>query len=239
MIPLHDLNPTRRFPIFTYLLIGVNVLVFLWEMTLSEADLHRVFVTWSVVPANVAQAPFAIETMLDMVRSMFFHGGWLHLLSNMLYLYLFGDNVEDRLGVPLFLLFYVASGFAAGYAQVLIDPQSTIPLVGASGAISGLLGGYILLFPRVEVRGIIPIGYFFHQVRWPASAVIGLWFVMQLFSGLVSLGGASEGGVAFFAHIGGFVAGLAIMALLVRVTHQPPGEARRQMLYDRATRYRI
>lgn len=239
MIPLHDLNPTRRFPLFTYLLIAVNVVVFLWELTLSEAELHRAFMTLSVVPANVAQAPFAAETLLDMVRSMFFHGGWLHLLSNMLYLYLFGDNIEDRLGVPLFLFLYLASGFTAVYAQVLINPQSTIPLVGASGAIAGVLGGYVLLFPGVEVRGIIPIGFFFHQVRWPALLVIGLWFVLQLFSGLASLGGADGGGVAFFAHIGGFVAGFAIMALLVRATHQPPAPARRQMLYDRATRYRV
>ncbi len=238
MIPLHDLNPTRRFPILTYTLIALNVLVFLWQLSFSQAQLQVIFETLSVVPRNVAQAPFALETLLDMVRSMFFHGGWLHLLSNMLYLYLFGDNLEDRLGAILYLVLYFASGFAAGYAQVVIDPTSPIPLVGASGAIAGVLGGYLVLFPTVQVRGIIPLGYYFHQVRWPAIAVLGLWFVMQLFSGLFSLGNTAEGGVAFFAHIGGFVAGAVLVWLLNRIIPQPPAPARNTMLYERAGRYR-
>lgn len=239
MIPLQDLNPTRRFPIITYLLIGFNVVVFLWELSLPEEQLNHVFLTLAVVPANVAGAPFAAETMLDMVRSMFFHGGWAHLLGNMLYLYLFGDNLEDQLGIPLYLLLYFASGFAAGYAQVLIDPTSQIPLVGASGAISGVLGGYLLLFPGVEVRGIIPIGYFFHTVRWPAWVVLGMWFVLQLVYALLGLGATAEGGVAFFAHVGGFVAGLALMALFIQFIHPPPRPDRYQMLYERANRYRF
>jgi membrane associated rhomboid family serine protease len=239
MIPLQDLNPTRRFPLVTFLLIGFNVFVFLWQLTLSQEQMHQVFLTLAVVPANVAAAPLSVETMLDMVRSMFFHGGWAHLLGNMLYLYLFGDNLEDQLGVPLYLLLYFASGFAAGYAQVLIDPTSQIPLVGASGAISGVLGGYLLLFPGVEVRGIIPIGYFFHTVRWPAWVVLGMWFVLQLVYGLLELGAMSQGGVAFFAHVGGFVAGLALMALYMRFIHPPPRSERYEMLYDRASRYRF
>jgi membrane associated rhomboid family serine protease len=237
MIPLQDLNPTRRFPIATYLLIAANVLVFFWELSFSQAELQRIFETLSVVPAQVSPAPFSPATIADMVRSMFFHGGWAHLLGNMLYLYLFGDNLEDRLGIPLYLLLYLVSGFAAGYTQVLIDPQSEIPLVGASGAISGVLGGYLVLFPGVEVRGIIPIGYYFHQVRWPAIAVLGLWFAMQLFYALFSLGGTGEGGVAFFAHVGGFVAGMALMWILLRFMPQPPADNRRQMLYERASRY--
>ncbi|RIK39744.1 MAG: rhomboid family intramembrane serine protease [Chloroflexi bacterium] len=239
MIPLHDLNPTRRFPLVTYLLIGINVVVFFWQQRLSEEQLHQLFLTLSVVPANVAQAPFSAETLLDMVRSMFFHGNLAHLLGNMLYLYLFGDNLEDRLGVPLYLLLYFVSGFAAGYAQVLVNPASEIPLVGASGAISGVLGGYLLLFPGVEVRGIIPIGYFFHTVRWPAWVVLGMWFVIQLLYGLLGLGAMAEGGVAFFAHVGGFVAGLGIMAVLMPFIHPPPRSDRYQMLYDRASRYRF
>jgi membrane associated rhomboid family serine protease len=238
MIPLQDLNPRRRFPFATYGLIVANVLIFLWELSFSERELQQIFETLSVVPAQVTPAPFSIATLADMVRSMFFHGGWSHLLGNMLYLYLFGDNLEDRLGIPLYLLLYLFSGFAAGYTQVMIDPQSQIPLVGASGAISGVLGGYLVLFPHVEVRGIIPIGYYFHQVRWPAIAVLGLWFVLQLFNAVFSLGDvAGEGGVAFFAHVGGFVAGAALVWFLTRMVPQPPAEARRAMLYERANRY--
>jgi membrane associated rhomboid family serine protease len=238
MIPLQDLNPRRRFPIVTYGLIAINVLVFLWELSFSEGDLQRLFETLSVVPAQVSQAPFSIATLADMVRSMFFHGGWGHLLGNMLYLYLFGDNLEDRLGIPLYVLLYLLSGLAAGYTQVMIDPPSQIPLVGASGAISGVLGGYLVLFPNVEVRGIIPIGYYFHQVRWPAIAVLGLWFALQLFNAVFTLGDdGGEGGVAFFAHVGGFVAGAALVWLLMRLIPQPPAEDRREMLYERASRY--
>jgi membrane associated rhomboid family serine protease len=238
MIPLQDLNPTRRFPIVTYSLIALNVLVFFWEQTLSETQLQRLFLNVSVVPALVTADPLGFETVLDMIRSMFFHGGWAHLLGNMLYLYLFGDNIEDRLGLLYYLLLYLASGFVAAFAQVLIDPFSEIPLVGASGAISGVLGAYLVLYPRVQVRGIIPIGYYFHQVNWPAFAVLGLWFVMQLLYGLLSLGGSEGGGVAFFAHVGGFVAGMALMALFVLTMPQPPSEDRYQMLYERARRYR-
>lgn len=239
MIPLQDLNPTRRLPIITYILIAINALVFFWELTFPEEVLQQLFMELSVVPANVTAAPLSVETFLDMVRSMFFHGGWAHLLGNMLYLYLFGDNLEDRLGVVLYLLLYFASGFAAVFGQVIIDPDSTIPLVGASGAISGVLGGYLVLFPNVEVRGIIPIGYYFHSVRWPAIAVLGLWFAIQLLYGVFSIGMASQGGVAFFAHVGGFVAGMAITWLLTRLVPQPPAEERNQMLYDRASRYRF
>lgn len=238
MIPLRDLNPTRRTPFCTYALIALNVLVFLWEQSFSQAQLQTIFTTLSVVPANVSQAPFSPETILDMIRSMFFHGGWAHILGNMLYLYLFGDNVEDRFGAVLYLVIYFASGFGAAYAQVIMDPTSTTPLVGASGAISGVLGGYLVLYPRVEVRGIIPIGYFFYQVRWPAVAVLGLWFVMQLFYAIFSIGGQADGGVAFFAHVGGFVVGIVLVYLLMQIYRQPPVREREDMLYDRARRYR-
>lgn len=236
MIPLQDLNPTRRFPIVNWVLIALNVLVFLWELSFSEAELQQVFETLSVVPANVTGDLFSLETFLDLVRSMFFHGGWAHLLGNMLYLYLFGDNLEDRLGIPLYLFIYFFTGFAAAFAQIMIDPTSRIPLVGASGAIAGVLGGYLVLFPGVEVRGIIPIGYFLQSVRWPAIAVLGLWFVLQLFSALFS-GVGEGGGVAFFAHIGGFVAGAAIVWLVTLAVPQPPAQDRYEMLYNRARRY--
>ncbi|MBX3015050.1 MAG: rhomboid family intramembrane serine protease [Caldilineaceae bacterium] len=237
MIPLNDLNPTRRLPLLTWALIIINVLVFLWEASLSESALFQIFTQISVVPAQVAAAPFSLETQLDILRSMFLHGSWLHLIGNMLYLYLFGDNVEDRFGRPLFLLLYVVCGYAAVVAQVLIDATSTIPLVGASGAIAGVLGSYLVLFPGVRVRGIIPLGFFSQLAEWPAWVVLLLWFGLQLFSGLTSLGPQMEGGVAFFAHIGGFVFG-ALLTLPLLAMPQPSADERNEMLYQRARRYR-
>ena len=238
MFPLQDLNPTRRFPILTYVLIGLNVLVFIWEMTLSPDALQDVFMDLSVVPAYLTSAPFSLEALLDVVRSMFFHGGIAHIGGNMLYLYLFGDNLEDRLGRPLFLLLYFASGFAAALAQVMIDPTSTVPLVGASGAIAGVLGGYLLLFPTVRVRGIIPIGRISRLAEWPAWAVLALWFGLQLFNGVSTLGMDMSGGVAFFAHVGGFVMGMVFTGLFMWVIPQPSTPQRQDMLYRRASRYR-
>ena len=240
MLPLQDLNPTRRVPVLTYGLIVVNVLVFFWELTLSEMALTSAFYKYAVVPAQVLLDPFSLETVMDFVRSMFFHGGWAHLIGNMLYLWLFGDNLEDRMGIPLFLGLYFASGFVASIAQIVVDPTSQIPLVGASGAIAGVLGGYLILFPSVKVRGIIPLGWFARAVEWPAWAVLGLWFVLQLFNGAISLGVQTgiSGGVAFFAHIGGFVAGLFLTGLFMMVVPQPPRQERQEMLYERARRYR-
>lgn len=237
MIPLNDLNPTRRTPIFTWGLIAINLLVFLWESTQPEPLLQAFFERNAVVPAQIAAAPLALGTQFDIIRSMFLHGGWAHLLGNMLYLYLFGDNVEDRLGRPLFLLLYFVCGYAAVLAQVAIDPSSEIPLIGASGAIAGVLGSYLVLFPGVRVRGIIPIGLFSRMAEWPAWGVLALWFGLQLFSGLASLGPQSNGGVAFFAHIGGFVLG-ALVTLPILAMPQPDRTDRYEMLYDRARRYR-
>jgi membrane associated rhomboid family serine protease len=240
MLPLKDLNPTRRTPVVTYGLIAVNVLVFLWEQTFSIAELQELFLRLSVVPAFVIQNPLELDTLLDFIRSMFFHGGWAHLLGNMLYLWLFGDNLEDRMGVVLYLFLYFFSGFVASLAQILISPNSTIPLVGASGAIAGVLGGYLILFPGVRVRGIVPLGFFIRFAEWPAWIVLGLWFVIQLFNGAVSLGVETgiSGGVAFFAHIGGFIAGLVLTWIFTQLVPQPPAEERQEILYERARRYR-
>ena len=240
MLPLKDLNPTRRTPIFTYALIAINVVVFLWEQTYSVPELQDIFLRLSVVPANVVQNPFVLETFLDMVRSMFLHGGWAHLLSNMLYLWLFGDNIEDRLGVILYLTIYLVSGIVASIAQILIDPHSPIPLIGASGAIAGVLGAYLILFPGVRVRGIIPLGLITRLAEWPAWSVLGLWFVIQFLNGALSLGieTGATGGVAFFAHVGGFIAGLILTLIFARLIPQPPAEYRREVLYERARRYR-
>ena len=235
MLPLRDINPRRRFPILMFILIGINVLVFIWEMSLPPEQLERAFIDLSVVPRNISAAPFSLESILDSVRSMFFHGGYEHIFGNMLYLYLFGDNVEDRLGMLLFAVLYFISGFVAIAAQVIIDPSSPIPLVGASGAIAGVLGAYLVMFPGVKVRGIIPIGRVSSMQEWPAIAVLGLWFVAQLFNGVASLGADAQygGGVAFFAHVGGFVAGAVIAFLYTRAVPQPPGEERREALYQR------
>ena len=237
MIPLNDLNPVRRTPLLTWGLIALNVLVFFWELRLTQSELIQVFSRISIVPAQAAAAPFALETQLDVLRSMFLHGGWAHLLGNMLYLYLFGDNLEDRFGRPLFLLLYLVSGYVAVVAQVLIDVTSTVPLIGASGAIAGVLGSYLVLFPNVRVRGILLLGLFSRLAEWPAWIVLALWFVLQLFSGLASLGPQMSGGVAFFAHIGGFLCG-AVLTLPLLAMPQPPAQARNQMLYERTNRYR-
>lgn len=241
MLPLKDLNPTRRTPFLTWALIVINVLVFLWEMTLSESQLQQAFINLSVVPNQLSAAPFSLEAFLDAVRSMFFHGGYEHIFGNMLYLYLFGDNLEDRLGKILFLVVYFVSGFVAIAAQVIIDPSSTIPLVGASGAIAGILGGYLILFPTIKVRGIVPLGRAGFMTELPAYVVLGFWFVLQIINGVASLGANAEygGGVAFFAHIGGFVAGLLLTVIFMNVVPQAPEAQRNQVLYERAKRYRF
>jgi membrane associated rhomboid family serine protease len=237
VLPLSDLNPTRRVPYLTYALIIINVLVFLWELSFSERQLTRIFLDYSVVPYLVTHE-FSTDTLLDFVRSMFFHGGWAHLLGNMLYLWIFGDNIEDRLGKVLYLVLYFASGFVAAFAQVVIDPESTIPLVGASGAIAGVLGSYAVMFPGVRVRGLIFLGIFSQIAEMPALLVLGFWFVMQLFNGIVSLGApVAGGGVAFFAHVGGFVTGAVLTWVFMSMVPQPPPDQRRDMLYQRQRRY--
>ena len=235
MLPLKDLNPTRRFPILTYALIAINVAVFLFELTMPAQQLQQFIREYSVVPATISAAPFSIESLLDSFRSMFFHGGWAHLLGNMLYLYLFGDNLEDYLGKLMFLAVYFLSGFAAVAAQVAIAPASTIPLVGASGAIAGVLGGYLILFPGVQVRGLIFLGYFIFIRELPAWLVLGFWFVIQLFNGIASLGVQADmgGGVAFFAHVGGFVVGAALTFILMQIMPPPPQPRRYETVYER------
>ncbi len=240
MLPLKDLNPRRRIPFITYSLIIFNVGVFVVMQFYTAVELEDIFLRLSIVPVNISENPFAIETVLDISRSMFFHGGWLHLLGNMLYLWLFGDNVEDRMGVVLYLILYILSGFAAATTQILIDPDSRIPLIGASGAIGGILGAYLLLFPGVRVKGVMPLGRFTGVSTWPAWAVLGLWFVLQLGYAIWSVfpGIGASGGVAFFAHVGGFVFGMVYTWIFMRLVPQAPAEQRREVLYDRADRYR-
>jgi len=217
MIPISDELPTRRLPIVTWMIIGVNVLVFLYELLLGSG-VDEFFMAWGAVPAYITdplQYPLASATLFT---SMFIHAGWSHLIGNMLYLFIFGDNVEDALGPVLYGLFYLVAGIVAGLAQVIVAPSSTVPGVGASGAIAGALAVYLVLYPRAPVRVLVPGFYFMRMARMPSLIVLGFWFVLQLFNGFWSLGamGVATGGVAWFAHIGGFVAGL-VVGLLTRL----------------------
>ncbi len=233
MLPLRDINPTRRFPIMTLILIATNVIIYvLFQAGQSEREAFQLAVDWAVVPYNLTHGAGS-DNLFDIFRAMFMHGSITHLLGNMLYLWIFGDNLEDRMGIPLYLGFYLMSGLAGTLAQVAINPDSQVPMLGASGAIAGVLGGYLLLFPGVRVRGLIFFGYWARMADISAFWVLGFWFALQLFNGVMSLGALAGGGVAFFAHIGGFVAGLVMMWLFMRLMPQPPVQRRQEMLYQR------
>jgi membrane associated rhomboid family serine protease len=210
MIPLRDANPTQRTPVVTITLIVINVLIYLYEWSLSgsEAQLLAFFDQWAIIPEQLT-TNFVPET-ITLISAMFLHGSWLHLIGNMLYLWIFGDNIEDRLGKARYIIFYLLGGLAASAAQIFIDPDSSIPNLGASGAIAGVLGGYLILYPQARILTLV----FRVMTQVPAYIVLGLWFVLQLFQGVGSLGvmtDAQQGGVAFFAHIGGFVAGMLLI----------------------------
>jgi len=222
VLPLSDHNPRRTAPVVNSLLIAANVLMFFWEMSLGY-DIEPVLAHVAFVPARFWYAPAMVPSLFSALVSMFLHGGWLHLGGNMLYLWIFGDNIEDRLGHFRYLVFYLACGFAATLAHAIVNPGSRLPSIGASGAIAGVLGAYILLFPRVRVTTLIPIFIFIIVREVPAIFVLGIWFVFQLFVGVSSLGVSPEqaGGVAYFAHIGGFVAGMILVVLMGGLRHTP------------------
>jgi membrane associated rhomboid family serine protease len=207
MLPIRDLNPTRRIPYVTYVLIGLNVLVFIYEMMLTSSGLERFFTNWGVVPYLVTNA-FNLPVALTFITSMFLHGGFAHIFGNMLYLWIFGDNVEDCMGSVLYIIFYFMSGILAGLAQVLVGPDLMMPSIGASGAVAGVLGAYLVMFPRARVHTLVFFGFFARRASIPAGIVLGGWFVLQFFNGVLSLGAMQVGGVAWFAHIGGFILGL-------------------------------
>lgn len=223
LIPIHDENPTRRFSIVTLAIIIANVLAFFSEPSLGvgvSPELVEFFYRWGLVPKEITSgAPVALQgcdgpcipdksVYLALVTSMFLHGGLFHILGNMLFLWVFGNNIEDTIGRIRFTFFYMATGIVAGLAHVAANPDSVIPTVGASGAVSGMLGAYIVLFPRAHVTTIVP-AFFLWTMRLPAVVVLGLWFVSQFFIGASQqLGGA---GVAWVAHVGGFVAGVVLI----------------------------
>ena len=218
MFPLRDQNPPLNKPVVTRALIVLNTAAFVYQVMLGSA-LGAFMYTWGMVPARITLAvQYGDESLfgpgLTIITSMFLHGGWLHLVGNMWYLWIFGDNVEDRLGRTRYILFYLASGVVAGLLHYALHPASRVPTVGASGAIAGVLGAYLAAYPRARILTLVPLFPFFQVMALPAVLVLGLWFVMQFFSGFLSLGFGEGGGTAWWAHIGGFAFGLIGMWLL-------------------------
>ncbi len=234
MIPLKDDIPSRTFPIVNILIIFINIFFFLVEVSLGNR-LEILFNTFGVVPAKFFASYYIMQDrvvyigLLDRIvplfTSMFLHGGWFHLLGNMLYLWIFGDNVEDRMGHFRYLLFYILCGIVANITHIIFAPTSNIPSVAASGAIAGVLGAYLLLYPTARVVVLVIIFFWIDFITLPALIVLSLWFVIQFFSGLASLGAqnAASGGVAWWAHIGGFVSGMALLFIFKKRNYRPVG----------------
>jgi membrane associated rhomboid family serine protease len=231
VIPLRDANPTRRTPVVTLALIAVCFVVFAYELGRLGSggmDALDAFATeWGIVPAELSGARATGTNLggeaLTLITSQFLHGGWLHLLGNMLFLWIFGNNVEDRFGRIRFLVFYLVGGTVAGLTQVAINPDSPIPTIGASGAIAATLGAYLVLFPRARITSLVFLGFFYQLIDVPAVVVLVFWFLLQLIDGIASLGVTdASGGVAFFAHIGGFVFG-ALVGLVLRAVGRRRG----------------
>jgi membrane associated rhomboid family serine protease len=223
MIPIRDQIPTRTVPFVNYLLIAANIGVFIL-MLFAGSDQEALVYQFAMIPANITRG-LDLGDIRDVFTSMFMHAGLAHLAGNMLYLWIFGDNVEDRLGHFRYLIFYLAGGVVASLAHLLTNPGSQIPTVGASGAIGAVLGAYLVLFPQSRIVTLLPLGFFIHLTVVPAIFVLGLWFVLQLFSGVLSLGGPDVGGVAFWAHIGGFLAGM-LMGRLFAAGRGAPSDMR-------------
>ena len=230
MLPIRDHIPTRRLPVVTYVIIALNVLVFVYELLLEGGgELTAFLMTWGVVPARLL-GEFDFVQLFTVISSMFLHGGFMHIFGNMLYLWIFGDNVEDMMGRVRFTIFYLLAGVGAALAQVLADTGSGIPAVGASGAIAGVLGAYLLLFPHARVDTLVTWSYFARLRAMPAIVVLGFWFVLQFLNGVMAFGVGQLGGVAWFAHIGGFVIGLATVKLFVpRDASAPPPRIYRRL----------
>ncbi|MBI3010161.1 MAG: rhomboid family intramembrane serine protease [Candidatus Omnitrophica bacterium] len=219
MIPLRDTIPSRHIAVITRLLVAINIAMFFFELR-QGAALEPFLYRFGLVPSHWMVSHLRDfldwpQLFLTLISSQFLHGGLLHLASNLLYLWIFGDNVEDRLGPVRFLLLYLGSGVLAGVSQLLLTPHSSIPMVGASGAIAGVLGAYFLLFPSARIVTLLPFGIFWHTVEWPAFVFLGFWFLLQWFQGLATIGQMADiGGVAFWAHVGGFVGGMIGIAIL-------------------------
>ncbi len=217
MIPLKDDIPSETFPLVNYLLIAINFLVFFYELTLPPLALHRFLYTFGFVPIKFSLSLIhgypILETILPVFTSMFLHGGWFHILGNMLFLYIFGDNVEDAMGHLRYLVFYIISGLVAALFQYIISPHAASPMIGASGAIAGVLGAYFVLYPRARILTLVFFFVFVDVIYIPAFFFLFFWFFLQILNGSASLAMAGAGGVAWWAHIGGFVAGVGLVPL--------------------------
>jgi membrane associated rhomboid family serine protease len=207
MIPLYDTVRSRRFPFINILLVIVNVLIFLYELQLSRSGLNRFVFTWGFIPSQFWSNPSS--TWLNIFTAMFLHGGWLHIISNMWVLLLFGDNIEARMGSFRYLIFYLLSGAAAALLQAYVLHNSDQPMIGASGAIAGVLGAYLILFPHSRIASLVPIFFIFTIIEIPAFLFLLFWFGMQIYSGLFSAQGS---GIAWWAHVGGFVFGVVMVS---------------------------
>ncbi len=228
MLPIRDRNPTDTFPYITYMLIGINVLVFLFELLLDSFGQLNAFIgTWGMIPSQIMDG----NRLFTLLTSMFMHGGFMHIFGNMLYLYIFGNNIEDTLGHLGYLAFYIFSGLCASLLHILLVTNPNVPTLGASGAIAGVLGAYLILFPKAKVDTLV----FFFFITWvtiPAFALLVFWFFLQLFSGALSIVSTGSTGVAYFAHVGGFIAG-ALIALPFRGRVSPIRESRRFRTFSR------
>ncbi|HBV96426.1 MAG: protease [Peptococcaceae bacterium BICA1-7] len=217
MIPLRDSVRPRTTPFVNWILIALNLYVFIREVMLPPRQLNEVFYTLGVIPASVTQLLLngsdMVYVIITFFTAMFLHGGWTHMLGNMLFLWVFGDNVEDRLGHFKYFLFYLATGIFGSIAHIISNPFSEVPIIGASGAIAGVLGAYFVTFPRARVLTLLPIIIFFTIVEIPAVIFLAFWFVLQLFNGTASLGGAVNP-VAWWAHVGGFLSGIALIKIM-------------------------
>src|SRR5213593_1887574 len=217
MIPLRDVIPSRTTPYITITIIALNALAWLFELMLPESQLTEFLYVYGVVPAA-----FSAPTL---ITSMFLHGSWSHVIGNMWYLWIFGDNVEDRLGHGRFIFFYLLCGIIAAFGQIAMDPESTLPTIGASGAIAGVMGAYFVLYPRSRVLTLIPLFFWWEIFELPALVLLGFWFLMQLFSAgaIAATAHSAGGGVAFMAHVAGFVTGM-IVAFALRQREVRPWE---------------
>jgi membrane associated rhomboid family serine protease len=222
MFPIRDTIPNRRRPVVTFAIIAACVAAFIVELALEPRQLDAFMSIFGLVPARYSNPRWAEWAGLPasywpFLTYMFLHGGWMHLLGNMWFLWLFGDNVEDRLGRPRFLFFYLACGLVAALAQFALYPGSHAPLVGASGAISGVMGAYFLLYPGARIMTLIPVFIFIQLIEVPAFVFLGVWFLLQFFSGTAEMAGSAgnAGGVAFWAHVGGFVAGMLLLRFFI------------------------
>ena len=209
MFPLYDTVRSRRFPAINLMLILINVLAFLYEIQMDPSTLKEFIFEWGLIPARLLSDP--PSAWVTIFTSMFLHGGWFHIINNMWVLFIFGDNVEARMGGIRYLIFYLLSGVAAVFLQTYILPSSAVPMIGASGAVAGVLGAYLILFPQSRIASLVPILFIFTIIEIPAVIFLLFWFASQLYSGLFAIQGSSGSGIAWWAHIGGFLFGIIMV----------------------------